>query len=555
VPPGQIGLVASPYEVTSPSSLVVDRAGVDGVVISVAKLASIRGRVTRRGTPVPGAEVFVPRVARADADADGNYVLDGLAPGQVQLNAGHSGTKAFANKAVSLRAGEDKTVDIELDLAGEATGVVVDAHGAPVPGVYVKMERDDGSDGGESTTDASGRFDCFSLAGGEYGFQVFPSPVVARAFPTASGERFPTVQVPSAGAVNGITLAIADEHLAIHGRVVDDASAPAPDVYVATAYRRLFTLPSVMSDANGRFVIENLAPGDYLVHAHAADGSEGIATEVQAGSTEVEIKLVRPGSVDGTLAGFSSPPSVEVALLTNARIVTTALVDGARFENHGLRPGRYAVQARAGGEVDSTEVEVRSGETAHVELQNRRAGKIDGVVTEFGTNRPIAGMSCEAKLSLAGPPADPTMKAASDASGHFAMRAPVGKVHLLCRPPDQSLSITGDDVDVVADATANVAVTAVRGKFGTVRGDAGFSLKGMVLPLQLASVDPAGNAAARGAMDGDQLVAIDGASVRGMLPLTAMFVVWNHRPGTTITIDVLRAGTPMAFKLQVTASK
>jgi hypothetical protein len=176
-------------------------------------------------------------------------------------------------------------------------------------------------------------------------------------------------------------------------------------------------------------------------------------------------------------------------------------------------------------------------------------------VTEFGTKRPIAGMRCEAKLSLAGPPSDPAMQSVSDATGHFAMRAPVGTVHVLCAPPDQSLSITGDDVEVAADATANVAVVAVRGKFGTVRGDAGFSLTPMRLPLQLARVDPAGGAAAQGARDGDQLVAIDGASVRGMLPLTAMFVVMNHRPGTTVSIDVLRAGAPMSFKIPIVAAK
>jgi large repetitive protein len=558
LPTGPTALAAWPFDVTSPSSLNVDGAGVDNVVVEVAKRASIRGKVTRQGTPVPGAEVLVPRVLAVKADVDGNYVLDGLTPGQVQMSAGDSTIKAFTTKTVSLKAAEDKTVDIELDLAGEARGVVVDEHGNPVPGAYVKMSSDDGNDFGESTTDAAGAFDCFNLSGGSYAIRVFPSPMAARPFAPAAGERFPPIEVSRDGATTGITLAIRDERLEIRGVVVDEAGVAVADAYVQTVTRGrgLFTLPSEMTDASGHFTIQNLAPGDYAIVAHAADGSEGLVTKVAAGTADVEVKVVRPGSVEGTFAGFSSPPSVELALLsTNVRIVTTAIVDQTRFWHRGLRAGRYAVQARAGDEVDSVEVEVKPGEVTRVHLQNRRTGRIEGVVTEYGTKRPLAGMRCEAKLSLAGPPADPAMQAVSDAAGRFSMRAPVGLVYVLCSPPDQSLSITGDDVEVAADATANVAVVAVRGKFGTVRGDAGFSLKPLTLPLQLARVDPTGGAAAAGAHDGDQLVAIDGESVRGMLPLTAMFVVMNHRPGTTVTIDVLRAGSPLAFKISVIAAR
>jgi hypothetical protein len=432
----------------------------------------------------------------------------------------------------------------------------VDERGTAVPGVYVRMASEDGRDFGESVTDSNGQFNCFAMSGGEYRVQVYPSPMSRRAFASANGEPFSIMQVPPDGSTTGVRLAIKDERLAIRGVVTDDTGSPVSDAHVKIIGRSrgFVDLPSGMTDATGEFEIKNLAIGDYGLSAHGSDGSEGNVFGIGAGTDGVSITLVRPGSVEGTVIGFSGTPEVELATLTTRfRTTTNALVDGDRFWQRGLRPGRYAVQARAGGQVDSAEIEVRSNETVRVTLQNRRVGTIEGYAIEAETKAPVAGMRCEAKLSLAGPPPEATMQAVSDATGRFEMRAPVGNVYVLCSPPDPSLSIAGDAVEVTADAIVNVKATTVRGTSGAVRGNAGFSLTPLTLPLRINRVDPGGAAAAAGVRDGDQLVAIDGSSVQGMLPLGAMWLIWNQRPGTTVTLSIERAGVPMTFKLPVVA--
>ena len=61
--------------------------------------------------------------------------------------------------------------------------------------------------------------------------------------------------------------------------------------------------------------------------------------------------------------------------------------------------------------------------------------------------------------------------------------------------------------------------------------------------MTVTQVDPNGPAAASGVLVGDQLVAIDGISPRGMLPPGAMTAIQNHGPGNLVVLGVVRGGT------------
>ena len=247
--------------------------------------------------------------------------------------------------------------------------------------------------------------------------------------------------------------------------------------------------------------------------------------------------------------------SVELALVsTSFRVVTTALVDGTRFSHRGATPG--TICSAGTRQVARSTPSRLTCDRARRRASRCRTAAPEGSrgVTQFGTKRPIAGMRCDEAIARRAAVGS-AMQGVSDVTGHFSMRAPVGKVHVLALPPDQSLSITGDDVEVAADATANVAVTAVRGKFGPVRGDAGFSLTPLTLPLAAGvCVNPAGGAAALGARDGDQLVAIDGASCARHVAAD------RHVPRDESSARhddhdrLLRAGAPLTFKIPVIAA-
>jgi RNA polymerase sigma factor (sigma-70 family) len=586
VPFGSVGFVAVPYEVNSPKTFAIAKAEVDDVVLEVAKRGSIHGHVTRHGKPLAGADVTC-RQAAADVktDAAGAYVLEGLPAGEIQVGASHSDAKAFSmGSHVTLAAGEDATVDIELDHAGEAIGTVVDEHGAPVAAVYVRMVLADGTDDiGESMTDANGRFDCTNMAGGEYVAAVYPSPSAGQAFAPATGDKLPTTRVPQDGAVTGIQLAIVYERLAIRGTVSDDAGAPLPDVHVEAIGRGRGGgngWPSTMSDANGHFELASLARGVYTLRAHAFDGGDAELQGVASGTHDASITIPRPGAIEGTLAGFSSTPVVQTARFAAPvspsvqpagaaaslhNTVSTAIVEGDHFYQLGLAPGRYGVEAHAGAEVDGTAVDVHAGETVHVALKGRGLGKIEGHVAEFGTKKPLPGMQCAANLSNDGQmsgigPTDASQASVSDASGHFAMSAPLGRVRVFCfaprspgpeAPGSPQLSVAGTDVDVTGQAVASVEVFSVRGTFGATPSTAGFQFRPLALPLVVAQVDP--RVAQLGLRIGDRVMTIDGIALQGVMSQGAMFLVFNHRAGTTVSIGVDRGGTLAKFDIPVLA--
>jgi len=554
-------LQAVPYEVVAPKQLEVKSATVDNVKLEVAALAALHGTVTRNGQPVKDAVLFgqgLPGDVRADAT--GAYHAEGVMPGELNFFVDSAELKAFARvEHVKVAAGEDKLVDIELDFAGRVKGLVVDESGKPVPSVYVRLFNDEG-DMGQSMTNAKGEFDAGSMSGGEYRASVYPSPMAGQPFEPAAGDQF-MVKVPKDGTVTGIKLAIKYETFTISGTVLDDGGDPVADVHIEAIGRGKpgMDLPSIMSAADGTFRIKNLARGTYGLHAHAWDGGEGDASNITAGAENVTIKLVRAGAIEGTLVGFTGTPQIFMRTLTaDLQIGSAPIIEGTRFWQTGLRPGKYAIEAKAGGETDGASVEIKSGQTAKVTLTSRGVGKLEGVLFEFGTKTPLPGYRCDANLSMGGqmggPPSDQTQMSFPDDKGHFAMSAPIGMVRVFCfSQGNGALSPAGTDVEVTKAAPAKVEIYAVRAKSSSP-GDAGFRIKPVTLPLVVLAVDPSGAAATQGMKVGDRVVTIDGASVQGLLPAGAMALIGNHKPGTTVSVGIDRADTPMTFNLPVKAS-
>ncbi len=477
VPYGKAHLVASPYRAVAPVDVQVTKAVVDDVRIDVTKMASIRGHVTRAGTPVAGADVWYmapPQASnfgpdpKAKTDATGSFVLEGLSAGSGRIVAWDNPSKTFSDwRPVEVSAAQDMTIDIELACSGAVKGTVVNQTGRPVPGVYVRMDHTEVGDMCESMTDAAGQFDCTMLIGGTYRPTVAPSPGARQGF--APADHFDAIQVPKDGAVTGIRLAIVDERVALRGTVIDDAGAPVADVHVEAIGRGPSSMdfPSTMSDASGNFEIGDLAPGTYAVHAHAADGSETEVAGVVAGGDATRIRLVRAGAIEGTLAGFSRTPMVAIISIgSDLHVGGLATVDAMTFSRPGLPAGRYRVQAAAGPDVDAQLVEVRPGETAHVTLRARGLGTVEGTVSD-GAHTPIAGMRCDAQLLLGGEmspvPPDPSQQAFTDLGGHFTMPAPLGRVRIFCFFPNGGPhSPASSDVDVTSGAPVKVSVVSDR---------------------------------------------------------------------------------------------
>jgi len=308
----------------------------------------------------------------------------------------------------------------------------------------------------------------------------------------------------------------------------------------------------VRADVGGTFTIGDLAPGVYALHAHAGDGSEVEVADVAAGTKGVELRLVRAGSIEGELVGFTGTPRVHARQITaQLQIGNEAVIEGNRFSIVSLTPGKYIVEALGTDQTAGQSVTVKAGQVTRVKLESKGRGTLTGTVTEFSSGTPIAGMSCVAAQSMGGQAGDiagqPSPQNTTDAKGAFSIPAPIGKARVMCFPSDGVFSAAGGDVDVPASGSGTIALKAVRAM--PPPSDVGFRIKPLTLPLVIASVDADGPAKPAGLAVGDIVVSVDGQSVAGLLPAGAMMLAWNHRAGTTLTLGIERAGAPMSIKI------
>ncbi len=561
VPRGQVSFSVWPYAVASPKSLTVIDQAVENITLEVSTLGKLYGRVTRRGQPVSGAEVrcSTGTPTTVTTDAGGEYAFEGLPAGPCRLAAHELNVaKAFSPaQFVTIVAGENRQVDIELTGSAEASGSVVDERGQPVAGVDVKLQMIDGRDWCEALTQSHGTFDCVAMkGGGDYRVGVYATPGEGPEFPPASGADFPVVHLADGNAVvTGLRIAIVNRRSSIRGRVVDEHGGGFADVALQAIgqHSDVLAVQTIFTDGNGAFEIGDLVPGAYRLHAHAPDGSEIEQDGVAAPSDNVELRLAPLGEIDGETEGFSAPPMIwAVATIGSTPTSVEPTMVGNRFKFDGLAPARYVVKASGTDESAEEVVVVDAGRTAHVTLTAHGRGRIEGTVTELATQARISGMKCSVGASQSGGPPVfelSTPQGTTDTAGTFSLQAPGGSVLVMCVSTDPQVSGARAIVDVSALATTHLDLVAVRAV--PPLGNPGFELVPLQFPATVRSVDPSGPAAAAGLQVGDQLLAVDDTAVAVLAPMGAMNLVRNHPPGTSLAVTVLRAGTSVTVKIAV----
>jgi protocatechuate 3,4-dioxygenase beta subunit len=575
VPIGDLVFAVDGYEVTSPSSYrAVRGAPNEGVTIEVAAMAAIRGVVTRGKKPVEGAQVWGVATPSGGngvtTDVDGHYEITGVAPGTYHIGAGSDEAGAFKLPVqVTVAAGEQKTLDLELDLAAEIAGTVVDAGGKPVEGAFVRWTHTTTQDEGRGSTDANGRYRCRAMQGdGTYKARVFPTPAAQRPYPPAPGTTYPDVAVADgATKIEGITLAIDRQSMSIAGVVVDATGAPVVDAQVKAGisdggdaqfagWRRL---PTTATDSDGGFVLNDLLPGTYSVHARSSDGGEGIATDIAAGTRSARVVLTRPGSIEGQLVGYAQPAVVYATPWNAPQRLLPGTVDGAMFHIPGVKPGRYLVNAQNANEGDAALVDVRAGAKATVTLTSNGHGVIEGKVLDWKTHAPLEGAVCHAVTSVDGQAGltnwDMASAPKSDASGRLVVDpAPAGDVIVSCTVRQPLYSSPAVEVSLPRGGRASVELYGVE---LTVEnpGGIGADFHWASTTPRLLEVVPGGPAARAGLANGDIVVAVDGASVAGLNGPGVAFLILNHPIGTKANITVLRGAQKKTVDVEIEGSR
>ncbi|NVB36191.1 carboxypeptidase regulatory-like domain-containing protein, partial [Pseudenhygromyxa sp. WMMC2535] len=297
--------------------------------------------------PLRGLDDGAPRCVRADAS--GRYHLEDLWPVETHIHASARGFIAQRRRdpehprariGLDLAPGEQREdVDIRLRRGGVAIrGRVLDLAGAPLADalVWVLGPAHSTSAGVAVTrSDAQGGFELWAARG--------PRTVVAWAGGQVHGQR--EVLAPD----EGVALVLAPASV-LEGRVVDARDgAPVPGALVSPG-GHFGSGYDVRSDAEGRFRISALEPGDYRPAAKTRDRHGHAETLVALGLgervTELEIR-VRPGvTVRGRVELVESGlPCTHGSLRLHSRAhgEYAELDPRGRVELIGVPPGRYAV--------------------------------------------------------------------------------------------------------------------------------------------------------------------------------------------------------------------
>lgn len=372
-------------------------------------------------------------------DADGRFEIVGLPPGDVRVRVRAPGYRDAESQTVTLAAGETGAdLEFRLDEGAVARGLVIDAATrAPVVGASVSVSRArDGFDrvfrasiepedfdflglmGGSrraAMTDSEGRFELVGLAAGDYRF-------TARHPDRAKASTGRDVTVADGTPTEGILIEFEDDG-AIEGMVTGAGSRPLADALIVAASVQAGSFKSASSTRDGRYRIEGLAPGLYIVFKSRMDErSTNIGLDL-LGNMRLKSVTVRPGrtstldvhdAAEGTVrvygtvrdAGQPVPRAMVTALGSDRDGVLGIGVranptDGdGRFELIGLEPGDYFLQVtRFDGRPQqaSLSIEVPDGVAEHrVDLDLPQSSISGRVVDTSGA--PVARVQITAGL-------------------------------------------------------------------------------------------------------------------------------------------------------------
>ena len=177
------------------------------------------------------------------------------------------------------------------------------------------------------------------------------------------------------------------------------------------------------SDERGNFRMEGLAPGVYLLEAHAPGYARVVMSRLRI-PTEGPLTLaLRLASViEGFVVDAKGLPAADAEVRVGgspSQVVTTGAQGGFSVE---VEPGAHPLSARRGeesGALDMPVLCVAGGTVRGVRIQLGPGAVLEGRVVEEPSGGPVAGARVD--VSLSGGDGSSGV-AVSDAEGHFLVR-------------------------------------------------------------------------------------------------------------------------------------
>ena len=356
--------------------------------------SSISGRVSIGDKPAPGiivtasTQMFSSPVGQATSDAEGNYRINGLPAGQLNVSPQAPlyiapGNSTYGQgKVINLSSNEvAEGVDFKLIRGGVITGRITDADGRPVIEERISLTAVDenGAPARGSNfragnflmyqTDDRGVYRIFGVAPGRYKVSVgdemgrgnLRGSFQRTFYPDATDvARASIVDVTSGGEAKDIDIKVGrrSQTYAVSGRIIDaDTNKPVPGIQFSfgliqqnqgQSYVSSSSGPGTPTNSQGEFRTEGLTPGRYVFMINAsnfnplASGpkfySDPVPFEVLDGDvTNLEIKARKGQTISGVIVPDGITDKNVLARLSGLMVV--ASVD----------PGQTALRVFTGG--------------------------------------------------------------------------------------------------------------------------------------------------------------------------------------------------------------
>jgi hypothetical protein len=331
------------------------------------------GRVTLRGSGL---------IREAGADAEGRVGLDAVLPGHYWLRPYCPDRLELAERELDVTAAPDagETLRFEFEPGYMIRGRTLDLAGHGVPDIHVLAE---GPGAGHQQSGERGRFELGPLPSGSYVVWARLDELVR--VEVELGEED----------LEGVELTVG-EFGGLRGFVRDGEGGALPDqtLEVRSTKGRQVGIPR--SDGEGRFTLEGLPVGDYVVgfmgdNQPRVPFEEIVGERVTVRSGEIsEVELVGEapgeGSISGTVSEAGGPAGdawvvagrgSAAALERDYEIGPVLCEQDGRFVIDGLAEGSWAIRAYHGSSVASVEgVELGAEVALALEPQARLAGQV-----------------------------------------------------------------------------------------------------------------------------------------------------------------------------------
>ena len=449
------------------ADVILDKGGtVTGRLVAGPEPRAVAGRVSVQeidGQPAPRP---LRDLLRAEAGADGRFRMEAVPAGSHVLAVtapGYAPKRVEAQVAPSGRAVD--VGDVELETGLTIQGRVHDRAGAAIAGANISAFPMRGMvpEIRQAISEADGSFVLAGVEAGSYRVNASAPGYAGMYRPVDAGADKVDLVLSPAGGIAGV--------------VVDDAGRPIETFRVSASPARrepmsagpVVTLPRsrMVTSADGRFLLEDMGEGRYVVDAAAAGRSTGNVSDVKvtAGSTTDvgTIRLSAGGTIRGTVTDTAGTPvpGATIGVRGAGRDFSGpgmgpqgATDPSGAFEVAGVAPGTVEVWAShpnyAEGRVSGIDVDAAKG-AAEARIVLTQGGRLEGSVRRRDGS-PIGGAYVNIVSQAPGRSmmSGPGMLVTNAGGGFVAEHVPAGRVTvtLMTRSGSAYINAQGTEVDV-----------------------------------------------------------------------------------------------------------